>query len=626
MATQPAKIVAKNRDHLKRLINEAIQKNGPNCDLNFIDVSQVTDTSWLFNNSPFNGDISKWDVSNVKNMSLMFCDSEFNGNISQWNVSNVTNMSWMFKGSKFNGNISQWDVSNVTDMSLMFCDSEFNGNISQWNVSNVTKMERIFDNSVFVGNISQWDLSKVTDTNNMFSNNAQELIAMSATSSAMSTQTCSTCSAQLVKNAKFCFKCGSPVVQEKNCVQCGTTLPPIAKFCLICGAPQTPPSSIPSSSATTVNAPIVKKDNAIAQYESAVKTALKTGFIDAIERKKLNKLIQELNLSVQDAKTIERKYELQNKDCSWTRIEKSKFEDIKEAFYEGKLNDFYHDIKGLFYAHPNNEEIVSWFLRYARIMEPDNVIKIIGDLTQDYCESYLTLALVYISNNQTVEAEDILNKAKSIWPKSTLVRSVEVLLLIRLYNETEKISFFEEAENILNSLAKTSDPYELYLRSNESSLISHIKGGSFSWLEVDEEFYSLFNMGMVEARGRSHLISLIQEAINKNGPNCNLNHIIVSDIFDMHRLFFNSEFNGNISRWDVSNVTNMSGMFCQSKFNGDISKWNTSNVTDMSMMFYNSPFAGDIDKWNISNVTNMSEIFTDCPLNSPNLSPPWYKP
>ena len=35
-------LVAKDNEHLKLLIREEIEKNGPNCDLNHIDVSHVT--------------------------------------------------------------------------------------------------------------------------------------------------------------------------------------------------------------------------------------------------------------------------------------------------------------------------------------------------------------------------------------------------------------------------------------------------------------------------------------------------------------------------------------------------------------------------------------------------------
>ena len=71
---------------------------GVNYSLNWLDVSRITDMSYLFRQSMFNGDISRWDVSSVVNMSYMFVDSNFNGDISGWNVSSVTNHLNMFEG------------------------------------------------------------------------------------------------------------------------------------------------------------------------------------------------------------------------------------------------------------------------------------------------------------------------------------------------------------------------------------------------------------------------------------------------------------------------------------------------------------------------------------------------
>ena len=140
-------VTPKNKQELIKIIKDTIEKEGPNCNLNFINTSKITDMSRLFETSSFDGDISGWDVHNVENMSSMFIGSKFNRDISNWDVRNVNDMHDMFASSNFNGDISKWDVSKVKSMTFMFYDSQFDGDISKWDVSKVTDIRGMFNGS-----------------------------------------------------------------------------------------------------------------------------------------------------------------------------------------------------------------------------------------------------------------------------------------------------------------------------------------------------------------------------------------------------------------------------------------------------------------------------------------------
>ena len=116
-------------------------------------------------------------------------------------------------------------------------------------------------------------------------------------------------------------------------------------------------------------------------------------------------------------------------------------------------------------------------------------------------------------------------------------------------------------------------------------------------------------------KNKKELKRIIKKQIKQFGNEVDLNNINTSKIKDMSYLFYNSNFNGDISKWNVSNVTDMSIMFPNSKFNGDISKWDVSSVTNMSWMFYESKFNQDISKWNVGNVRIMSLMFENSNFN-----------
>ena len=88
----------KDKDELKSLLKQLLKERGNDANLNDIDISQITDMSWLFAGSdPGNIDISGWDVSNVTDMNGMFYDCKnFNCDLSQWDVRNVKDIQNMF--------------------------------------------------------------------------------------------------------------------------------------------------------------------------------------------------------------------------------------------------------------------------------------------------------------------------------------------------------------------------------------------------------------------------------------------------------------------------------------------------------------------------------------------------
>ena len=65
------------------------------------------------------------------------------------------------------------------------------------------------------------------------------------------------------------------------------------------------------------------------------------------------------------------------------------------------------------------------------------------------------------------------------------------------------------------------------------------------------------NMKTFTPNSKDELKAEIKRAIREHGTNVDLNYIDATLITDMSRLFENSDFNGDISKWDVSNVKYM---------------------------------------------------------------------
>ena len=99
--------------------------------------------------------------------------------------------------------------------------------------------------------------------------------------------------------------------------------------------------------------------------------------------------------------------------------------------------------------------------------------------------------------------------------------------------------------------------------------------------------------------------------------NCDISSWIVSNVVSMGYMFYHCEnFNQDISQWDVSKAVTMWYMFlgCK-KFNQDISGWNVGNVWDMRSMFWGcEKFNQDLSGWDVSKVEYNKNIFQSCPI------------
>jgi len=143
-------------------------------DLQYWDVSSVTDMSWMFYGaSAFNQPIGAWDVSSVTiMMTMLYGASSFNQDIGSWDTSSVTAMNSMFRNaSAFDQDIGAWDVSSVITMIDMFNGAtSFNQPIGNWNTSNVIYMIDMFNGATsFNQPIGNWNTSNVRYMDSMFS-------------------------------------------------------------------------------------------------------------------------------------------------------------------------------------------------------------------------------------------------------------------------------------------------------------------------------------------------------------------------------------------------------------------------------------------------------------------------
>jgi len=538
------KVKVKDKAELQKIIEETMKKKGPNCDLNFLDVSAVTDMSMLFGSfdhslmTSFNGNISQWNVSNVSNMELMFIHSQFNGDISQWDVSSVANMRGLFEGSRFNGNISQWNVSNVSSMQSMFAGSQFNGDISKWNVSNVTDMSGMFSGSQFTRNIDEWNVSPQTDKLLMFSGSRVEKYPDWYKIK--------------VKDKKELVELIHRMIEEEG----------------------------PSCDLNFIDVSNIKDMRGLF-FDSHY-----TGYL-TISIASFNGNISKWDVSnVTDMSQMFAKSPF-NGDISQWNV--SNVTDMARMFEESKFNGDISqwnvakvaDMNCMFYESQFNGDISKWCVSSST--------KVAGIFDFSRIGYYPGWYKVKVSNVRQL-AELIKETIRKKGPSCDLnfIDVSQIRNMDYLFSEAECLDGWSSDNRSFNG------DISKWNVSNVTSMSNMFRG-------------SVFN-GDISKWDVSAVTDM--SGMFKNAQfNGDISQWNVSKVKNMGEMFKNTEFDGTISQWNVSNVTNMDEMFSDSQFAGDISLWDVSNVERMSGMFAKSQFNGDISQWNVSNVTSMREMF-----------------
>lgn len=116
------------------------------------------------------------------------------------------------------------------------------------------------------------------------------------------------------------------------------------------------------------------------------------------------------------------------------------------------------------------------------------------------------------------------------------------------------------------------------------------------------------------------LYDIVQEETDKLGPECDLNHIDVSNcttLMHNNRPFWGAvqNFNCDISRWDVSHIENFDYLFLNARsFNSNLSGWDMHNAKSAVSMFYNCEvFEGiGLENWDVSKLKNAERMFYNC--------------
>ncbi len=567
-----------NKKELIQAIKEVMDINGdgtPNdnrADLNVIYTGNITDMSYVFNDSAlrdFNGDISLWDVSNVTTMRAMFSYSQFNGDISLWDVSNVTTMRAMFSYSQFNGDISRWNVSSVFSMNFMFSDSQFNGDISDWNVSNVKTMNDMFSYSQFNGDISDWDVSDVEDMASMFSYsqfngdisrwNVSSVVWMRHMfyAAAKFNSDISGWNVSDVTNMEGMFDEATSFNQDISNWK-------VAKVHTM---------EYMFYGATSFDKDLEAWGEHIPELTIVGKPLSVRGIFSHLPDEKIPSWV----------------YTLRYKDTGVT---------VNKKVFTTKDKNVVLSIDKTPKAATGTYSIV-----------PDTFTTDTG-LTFDTATGEISgsPSVVLAQKEYTITFTG--NGGYAGKQKSTTLTLTIQDTSSQTYFPKTKVALIANIKTVMTVDADgdgSPDDNSADLNVIYTGYITDMSG------IFNESALRNFNgnISLWDVSNVTTMDSMFEES-KFTGENGDITSWDVRNVTDMNDMFKKSSYAGDISEWDVRNVTTMNEMFRETAYNKDITLWDVRSVADMESMFYkNTAFNQNISYWNVSKVTTMKQMFSE---------------
>lgn len=535
------------------------------------DLSNVTNTSWMFNNCyKIDGlKTANWNMSNVTSAYCMFnnCSALTELNTTNWDLGEVTDMQYMFEGcSKLETlDTTNWNPSKCTEFGRAFKGTSKlkTVNMSNWTVNNAQGIWRMFWQS----GVTEVDISGFNCTSgyaDYFISEDYNVVKIVLPSSI---EVYSLSNRQsMLSNTGYWLKDGTTIVNYNELTTGGTYEKLLKTITFKKDANTVNDTKFYITYATSV----IDIPNELLTLPNNAAGESFAGWFDADD-------IQYTNIQI-TKNTPEILY--------------AKFEHEPQTAVYG--NDLYQ----LLYLDSNNNYIIV----YQK-----------GNTPSSEYGTFQRSSLVAAKDanyNYTWLDPDYVLQLDYFYDEGSNIPNI---------TNANKVIFRDRLTNLPEAAVKFSSTYV-----KKYSHLDYIDMSNATSLSFNGKTNVSGCAGMAQWN-TSHITSLKYAFNSTNFDNCdipNLSNWDVSNVTDMSYTFYQSvgEPKG-ISGWNTSNVTNMSHLFGDAKlYTTDCVKdWNVSNVTDFSYAFTQSGshvngvnLTNATLNWNMKSAQNMTGMFQGC--------------